>query len=165
MKKVYLAGPDVFAPNAIEIAEKHKTLCVAHGFEPLHPVDGIEQTAIGIYTANINLIKSADAVIANLAAFRGAETDSGTAFEIGYATALGLPVIGYLSEPTTVKEQVKKFYGPIHFDEEKEQWLDQNSCLVEDFDLAVNLMLGVSCDIVFGDLLAAIIHLQRRWYD
>lgn len=165
MKKVYLAGPDVFAPNALELAEQHKTLCVAHGFEPLHPADGVEQTAVGIYTANINLIKSADAVLANLSAFRGAETDSGTAFEVGYATALGLPVIGYMTESTTVRDQVQKFYGPIYFDEEKEQWLDQNGCMVEDFGLAVNLMLGVSCDIVFGDFLAAIIHLQRRWYD
>lgn len=165
MKKVYLAGPDVFAPNALELAEKHKIICVAHGFEPLHPADGVEQTAVGIYTANINLIKSADAVVANLSAFRGAETDSGTAFEIGYATALGLPVIGYMAEPTSVKDQVKKYDGPIYFNEEKEQWLDQNEYLVEDFGLPVNLMLGVSCDIVFGDILAAIIHLQRRWYD
>lgn len=165
MKKVYLAGPDVFAHNATELAEKHKKLCIAHGFEPLHPADGIEQTALGIYTANINLIKSADAVLANLSAFRGAEPDSGTAFEVGYATALGIPVIGYIAEPTTVKEQVKKFYGPIYFDEETEQWLDQNEYLVENFSLAVNLMLGVSCEIVIGDILAAIIHLQRLWYD
>lgn len=165
MKKVYLAGPDVFAPDAVHLAEKHKKLCVAYGFDPLHPADGVEQTALGIYTANINLIKSADAVLANLSAFRGAEPDSGTAFEVGYATALGIPVIGYMPESTTVKQQVKKFYGPIYFDEEKEQWLDQNEYLVENFGLPVNLMLGVSCDIVFGDLLAAIIHLQRLWYD
>lgn len=165
MKKVYLAGPDVFAPNASELAEQHKKLCVAHGFKPLHPADGIEKTAQDIYTANIHLIKSADAVVANLNPFRGAETDSGTAFEVGYAVALGLPVIGYMTEPTTVRNQVQQFYGPIFFDQEKQQWLDQNEYLVEDFDLAVNLMLGVSCDLIFGDFMAAIIHLQRRWYD
>lgn len=165
MKKVYLAGPDVFAPNAIELAEQNKKLCIAHGFEPLHPADGIETTAQGIYTANIALIKSADAVIANLNPFRGAETDSGTAFEIGYAVALGLPVIGYIKGPTTVKEQVQTYHGPIYFDQNHNKWLDQNECLVEDFDLAVNLMLGISCEVVFGDLLAALIQLQRRWYD
>lgn len=165
MKKVYLAGPDVFAPDAQARAEKHKQWCIAHGFEPLHPADGVANTARGIYDANIQLIQKADAVLANLNPFRGAEPDSGTAFEVGYATALGKPVIGYLAGPTTLKDQVKTFYGPIYFDESRQQWLDQNECLVEDFNLPLNLMLGISCQVVFGDLLAAIIHLQGHWYD
>ena len=82
MKKVYLAGPDVFFPDAALRAETHKKLCLAYGFEPLHPVDGVETTAAGIYAANIAMIQAADAVLANLSPFRGAETDSGTAFEI-----------------------------------------------------------------------------------
>lgn len=165
MKKVYLAGPDVFAPDSAQRAEQYKKLCLAYGFTPLHPADNAEQTAQGIYTSNISLIKSADALVANLNPFRGAEPDSGTAFEVGYATALGLPVIGYLDSPTTVRDQVKKFYGPIYLDQETNQWLDQNEYIVENFDLATNLMLGVSCHLVFGDFLAALIHLQSLCYD
>lgn len=165
MKKVYLAGPDVFAHNASEVAEQHKTLCSAHGFTPLHPADGSHHTAKAIYQANIALIRSADAVLANINPFRGAEVDSGTAFEIGFAIALGIPVVAYLDGPITVIDQVKKFYGPIYLDQESNQWRDQNENLIENFNLPVNLMLAESCDIVYGDLLAAIIQLQRRWYD
>ncbi|WP_269901610.1 nucleoside 2-deoxyribosyltransferase [Paenalcaligenes faecalis] len=165
MKKVYLAGPDVFAHNATELSEQHKKLCTAHGFQPLHPADATQTTAKDIYNANIALIKSADAVLANLNPFRGAEADSGTAFEVGFAIALGLPVIGYVDGPTTVLDQVKKFYGPIYLDEEQNKWLDQNENLVENFDLPMNLMLAESCEIIYGGLLEAIIQLQRRWYD
>lgn len=165
MKKVYLAGPDVFFHDALLRAEKNKTLCLSHGFEPLHPADGIETTASGIYQANIQMIQQADAVLANLNPFRGAEPDSGTAFEVGYAAALKIPIIGYLDGPTDIKDQVKKYYGPIYFDESKQMWLDQNENMVEDFGLPVNLMLGVSAKIVFGDLLTAIVHLQGHLYD
>ena len=165
MKKVYLAGPDVFFHNAALRAEQHKNICLSHGFEALHPADGSETTAAGIYHANIRMIQEADAVLANLNPFRGAEPDSGTAFEVGYAVARGIPVIGYLAGPTEIKNQVKTYYGPIYFDDEKQMWLDQNQSMVEDFGLPVNLMLGVSSQLVFGDLLTAIIHLQGQLYD
>lgn len=165
MRKVYLAGPDVFAPDAAQRAEQYKNLCLAHGFTPLHPFDTTASDAQGIYSSNIELIKTADAVVANLNPFRGAEPDSGTAFEIGYATALNLPVIGYLDAPTTLKDQVKKFYGPIYLDPESNQWLDQNEYQIENFDLAINLMLGVPCHLIYGDFLAALIHLQSLCYD
>ncbi|WP_416367503.1 nucleoside 2-deoxyribosyltransferase [Variovorax paradoxus] len=37
-------------------------------------------------------------MIANLEPFRGAEPDFGTVFEVGGATALGLPVVAYGAE-------------------------------------------------------------------
>ena len=37
-------------------------------------------------------------MLANLEPFRGSEPDSGTAFEVGYALALGKPVYAYLSD-------------------------------------------------------------------
>ena len=60
LKKVYLAGPEVFLPNAIEIATRKKQLCLEYGFEGLFPFDSeLEKgpepltTANGIYRANI----------------------------------------------------------------------------------------------------------------
>jgi nucleoside deoxyribosyltransferase len=45
--------------------------------------------------------------MANLADFRGAgEPDSGTAFEIGFATALGKPVFAYTSDVAPLIERV-----------------------------------------------------------
>ena len=43
--------------------------------------------------ANLEAIRAADFVMANLNDFRGpGEPDSGTAFEVGFAAALGKPV-------------------------------------------------------------------------
>ncbi len=165
MKKVYLAGPDVFASDAAERADKHKSLCRSHGFEPLHPVDQIEPTAQAIYQRNIELIQEADALIANANPFRGAEPDSGTVFEIGYAVALGKPVIIYLDEPLTIVKTVEKYYGPVYFDQIRQQWVDQNGYMVEDFNLPLNLMLSIPCEIVAGGVLEALLALQKRWYD
>ena len=37
--KTYLAGPEVFLPNAIEIGLRKKQLCADFGFEGLFPFD------------------------------------------------------------------------------------------------------------------------------
>lgn len=67
--KLYLAGPDVFRPDAAQWAEHARRLCRQDGHEALIPLDGVETTAAGIYHANIGLIQSADAVLANLNPF------------------------------------------------------------------------------------------------
>src|SRR5690625_189812 len=133
MKKVYLAGPDVFASDAAERAEQHKSLCRMHGFEPLHPVDQVEPTAQSIYQHNAELIRQADAVIANANPFRGAEPDSGTVFEIGYAVALGKPVVIYIQEPLTTVKPVEKFYCPVYFYQVRMQCIDPIVSMVEYF--------------------------------
>ena len=39
MKRVYLAGPDVFLPTATALAAAKKKLCATYGFEGLVPTD------------------------------------------------------------------------------------------------------------------------------
>ena len=39
MKKIYLAGPDVFRVNAIEHGNTIKAICRTYGFDPLYPLD------------------------------------------------------------------------------------------------------------------------------
>src|SRR3546814_8171664 len=82
-----------------------KDLCSKYGFNGLYPLDNEaprslagSELALWIYRANIALIQKADLVAANMNAFRGAEPDSGTAFEIGYAVALGKPVWDYTDD-------------------------------------------------------------------
>lgn len=41
MKKIYLAGPDVFLPNAIEEGKRLKALCKEYGYEGFFPMDNI----------------------------------------------------------------------------------------------------------------------------
>lgn len=163
MRKIYLAGPDVFFPDIAQRSELHKQLCRDKGFEPLHPADHPSQEATTIYQANIAMLRQSDAVVANLNPFRGAEPDSGTAFEVGFATALNKPVVGYLSKRTTVRAQVAASFGPLVYDDAAGVWRDTQNNLVEDFGLPVNLMLAVPGTIVFGELADALDALRTHF--
>ena len=78
MKKIYLAGFDVFAPDAVQRGAKMKMMCAEKGFVGLYPFDNEADAAQEIFAGNCGLIDGADIVIANLNPFRGAEPDSGT---------------------------------------------------------------------------------------
>lgn len=102
LPRVYLAGPDVFLPDCAARFESLRASCSACGLVGVPPSDGDfgadasdDERAARIYEGNIALIRSADGVIANLANFRGQEPDSGTVFEVGFAIALGKPVVAY----------------------------------------------------------------------
>src|ERR1700728_1097158 len=99
--KLYLAGPDVFLPNAVEIGKIKRELCRKFGFVGLYPLDNEASAATGIplskaiFDGNIAMLNEADAVIANLTPFRGVSADVGTVFEIGYGFACRKKVYGY----------------------------------------------------------------------
>jgi len=147
--KVYIAGPDVFRPDAPDWAEAVRAQCLALGFEALIPLDGDASTPAGIYASNIEMIHAADVVVANLNPFRGVEPDSGTCFEIGFALALGKKVIGYIRSPELLRDRVERLQGcplDIHGDFA----LDSNGLRVENFGLSLNLMLAVPVQLVLG---------------
>ncbi|HWK71929.1 MAG TPA: nucleoside 2-deoxyribosyltransferase [Burkholderiaceae bacterium] len=152
MKSVYLAGFDVFRPDAREWGATMKDLCSKYGFIGLYPLDNEaprslsgSELALWIYRANIALIHEADMVAANMNAFRGAEPDSGTAFEVGYAVALGKPVWTYTDDPRPLVQQIpgiRQPVGPVH--------TDTQGYTIEDFGLNLNLMIACSTQVVIG---------------
>lgn len=156
MKKIYIAGPDVFEKDATQIGRQYKELCTNYGFEGLYPLDNEivfttkKETAKIIYEANINLIQQADIIIANLNNFRGKEADSGTVWECGYASALGKEVYAYMDNTDTY---INRFGDhEKHLDEDIKTIVDNDNKIIEDFDLPMNLMLGCSIkDIIQGD--------------
>ena len=102
--RVYLAGPDIFFRDCERLYQDLKARCERLGLEGVEPSDGglgadftgsDDERARRIYEGNIALIRQADGVIANLMDFRGLEPDSGTVFEVGFAVALGKPVVVY----------------------------------------------------------------------
>lgn len=156
MKKIYIAGPDVFEKNAQQIGIKYKELCINYGFEGLYPLDNeIEftskkETAQVIFEANIKLIQQADIVIANLNDFRGKEADSGTVWECGYASALGKEVYAYMNNTHPYLDRFDD--NEKHLDKDISVMVDTNDKIIEDFDLPINLMLGCSIkEIIEGD--------------
>lgn len=71
--KVYLAGPDVFHPEATQIGAKKKAICAAQGLTGLYPLDnafgeeaGGAALAARIFAANMAMIDQADGVVANV---------------------------------------------------------------------------------------------------
>ncbi len=153
---LYLAGPDIFRPDAIAWAEQARAMCRARGFEPLVPIDTDEREPERILAANLAMIRRAQVVVANLDPFRGAEPDSGTCFELGYAGALGKKLVGYVGSVSTVRERVAAHEG------RPSAGVDARGWAIEDFGLPVNLMLACSMRIVGGGLEAALDSLRQR---
>ena len=127
--RAYLAGPEVFLPDAAAIGAAKRAVCAEHGLVgvfPLDPLDGRVPDLDGsaIFAHCVAHLDAADLVIANLTPFRGPSADVGTAVEIGYALGRGLPVFGYTNVTADYRDRVDPEPG----------WL------VEDFGFADNLM-------------------------
>ncbi len=153
--KLYLAGPDVFRPDAAVWAEKVRELCHGAGHEALLPMDAGHATAVAIYRNNLRLLGEADAVLANLNPFRGAEPDSGTCVEIGIALAQGKAVIGYADDLRPLRERLRAAPGSDG------RCRDGTGTAVEDFGLPFNLMLAVPLQLVRGGIDAALVALAE----
>lgn len=155
--RIYLAGFDVFRADALEYGGSLQRLCASLGFEGLYPLDAIapanlspHDKAAWIYRANVAAIRRADIVMANVADFRGVgEPDSGTAFEIGFAAALGKPIWAYRDDLSALRERVPCIATALGN-------VCERGYLVEDFGLPVNLMLAGAVQIVEGGPLACL---------
>jgi nucleoside 2-deoxyribosyltransferase len=135
--KVYLAGPDVFLPNALQTAESKKAICREWGLEPLFPLDNEiraetpKKTAVRIFKGNVEMIQNCDAVLANLTPFRGPSADAGTIWEVGYGFALGKQIVGYSNAKGAYEERVRAFQRRV-----------ADGLHIESFGLADNLMIA-----------------------
>lgn len=138
---LYLAGPDVFEPDAAARFAAMKDICRRHGAVGLSPLDGDvgavdeQARALGIFDSNLAMIRACDAVIANLTPFRGPSSDVGTALEVGLACALNKPVFGYSRTADLYHEKVSNLSAM-----DAEGFAD-DGFLVENFGLTDNLMI------------------------
>lgn len=160
--KIYLAGPDVFRPDVMSWAESAREICRRYGYEPLLPVDHDETTPERIFQANIDLIRKAQIVVANLDPFRGPEPDSGTAFELGYAHALGKKICGYVTRLDSVAKRVELAQWRSEPPPKGARPTDRQGLHIEDFGLPCNLMLAVSTHVVEGGLEACLQAMRAR---
>jgi nucleoside 2-deoxyribosyltransferase len=146
--QVYLAGPDVFLPDALEIGRRKVEICAAHGLTGLYPLDNVidlsaADASLAIFKANEAMIDAADAIIANLTPFRGAGADPGTVYELGYAAARGKLCLGYSNDPAVYAERVRCYTEVTARDG---HLVDADGLTVEDFGLNDNLMLVHALD-------------------
>src|ERR1700679_907069 len=102
--KIYLAGPDVFLPDAVEIGKRKAEICARHGLTGVYPLDNTiarsaRDVSLRIFKGNQTMMDEADAIIANLTPFRGPGADPGTVYELGYMAGRGKRCLGYSNDP------------------------------------------------------------------
>ena len=143
--RIYLAGPGVFRPDSLAWGARLKAACELYGLEGLYPLDQALPPLNSdmdrrnwIFRQNCGLIARADAVFADMRAFRSSsEPDSGTAFEVGAAFALGKPVWLWLPGISRNTAMHTRVSGAQHFG----HWADAQGNAIEDFGAPLNLML------------------------
>ena len=141
--KVYLAGPDVFLPDAIEAGRAKAAICARHGVSGLYPLDNTVDLAshtasLDIFRGNEAMMDRCDAIIANLTPFRGPGADAGTVYELGYMAGRGKLCFGYSNDPTIYVERTRRFTTVAARDG---VLVDADGLTVEDFGLPDNLMM------------------------
>jgi nucleoside 2-deoxyribosyltransferase len=147
--KIYLAGPDVFLPDAPDIGRRKVELCTRHGLAGLYPLDNnVDITArdasMQIFRGNEAMMNAADAIIANLTPFRGPGADAGTVYELGYMAGRGRLCLGYSNDPSPYADRVRQFTEVTSRDG---CLADAQGLTVEDFGLSDNLMMVHALDL------------------
>ena len=141
--KIYLAGPDVFLSNAVELGRRKVELCARYRLAGLYPLDNAVDPAapdasLAIFKGNEAMMDAADAIIANLTPFRGPGADGGTVYELGFMAGRGKPCFGYSNDPSLYADRVREFTDVT---KREGRLADSGGLTVEDFGLADNLMM------------------------
>jgi nucleoside 2-deoxyribosyltransferase len=133
----YLAGPDVFLPNAAAHAARKVEICRRLGLRGLPPLNQDVETAAkaldlwqSIYAKDIAMMERCDIIIANLTPFGGASADAGTLIEVGWFLGQRKPIFGYSNNSESFEQRMRRQLGDGHAD-----------LGIEGFHLPDNLMI------------------------
>lgn len=147
--RIYLAGPDVFLPDAVAVGEAKRAVCAEHGLEGVFPLDGerpgeapgTREAGLAIAAANEAHMRRCDAIIANLSPFRGPSADPGTCYELGFMRALGRRCFGYSNDPRPFVDRIRAALGADLGVLADGRMVGADGLTLESFELADNLML------------------------
>ncbi len=148
--RIYLAGPEVFLPDAVAIGQRKRAICERHGIIGLYPLDNAVDLAapdasLQIFKGNEAMMDAADAIIANLTPFRGPGADAGTVYELGYMAGRGKQCLAYCNDPAPYTERVARFTEVTRAGDKR--LIDRDGLTVEDFALPDNLMMIHALDL------------------
>src|SRR3954452_19989337 len=132
----YLAGPDVFLPDAAAHAARKVAICRRFGLRGLPPLNEDAAAIVSegeawqaIYQKDIAMMERSDIIIANLTPFAGASADAGTLIEVGWFLGKGKPIFGYSNSAVPFEARMRAQLGADH------------GLGIEGFHLADNLMI------------------------
>ena len=151
--RVYLAGPDIFAADALARGADLKRMARSFNLEPLWPLD-IEidhdpdrcRMAGAIEQSQFKLIDSAQGIVANLSPVRGPNMDPGTAAVIGYARAKQIPIFAWSCDRRSLIERTLQW---ISVSKRAHRLDGHPTRQIEDFGLVENLMVAIPAGRVF----------------
>jgi nucleoside 2-deoxyribosyltransferase len=134
--RAYLAGPDVFLPDAVAHAGRKIEICRRHGLLGLAPLN--EDVALPdtgarawqtIFDKDIAMMQQCDLIIANLTPFGGASADAGTLIEVGWFLGQSRPIFGYSNTVRSFEDRMRAQLGSA------------DEMAIEGFHLPDNLMI------------------------
>jgi nucleoside 2-deoxyribosyltransferase len=169
--KLYLAGPDVFLPDAAEMGKIKQRLCVEYGFTGLFPLDNEVVPEPGtsasksIFAGNIAMLEEADGVVANLTPFRSASADVGTVFEVGYGFARRKKIYGYSNVRGPYSDRVRQFLSGNLTRAPDGRLYALDGLAVEDFGLFENLMIAEALSQSGEDIVLPAVDPADPWHD
>jgi nucleoside 2-deoxyribosyltransferase len=166
--KIYLAGPDVFLPDAVAIGQRKREICQRHGVTGLYPLDNTvdldaSDASLQIFRGLEAMMDAADAIIANLTPFRGPGADPGTVYELGYMAGRGKLCLGYCNDPEIYAERAARFTTVTRVSDKR--LIDRDGLMVENFGLPDNLMMIHALDLHGRPLVTPRTRPQDLWHD
>jgi nucleoside 2-deoxyribosyltransferase len=171
--RIYLAGPEVFLPDAAAVADAKRAVCARLGAVGVFPTDPVHcptadvapEQWLKVYLSNEAHIRSCDALVANLTPFRGPSADAGTVYELGFMRALGRPVAGYANTALPFTDRTLAFLGPAARRRDEKVWEDAEGLHLEAFGLHDNLMVDGGIRASGGALVVRDVPTASRWRD
>ena len=166
--KIYLAGPDVFLPDALDIGQRKRDICERHGLTGLYPLDNAvdlsaRDASLQIFRGLEAMMDAADAIIANLTPFRGPGADPGTVYELGYMAGRGKLCLAYCNDPAPYAERVARLTKVMRTSDNR--LIDGDGLTVEDFGLPDNLMMIHALDLHGSPLVVPRNRPEDVWHD
>lgn len=161
MKRIYIAGPWVFRPQAEDFKADVRSLLYGSGMEPVFPTDVLPDGvgtlqgaamdishAAAIQAHCLSHLDACDAILAEVSPWYGHMPDAGTVFEVGYAAARKKTVFLWTTDDTPLRDRLiaSDIMDPVTGMEIAalgNGQYDRDGNLVEDFGSPVNAMLAV----------------------
>lgn len=115
---IYIAGPECFYTHGYDMLAAMRVRAESLGFGVTlpnnHPLDlenpNLQKRADSIFEDLKNIMYDTTVVIADLEAYRGAEADSGTIYELGMAYAKGARCYGYTRDKRSLATKNQQAY-------------------------------------------------------